>query len=483
MRNDNEPSTTVLIVGAGPAGLVAAVTLARHGVASVLVEKRAGLSPFPRATGISTRTMELLRSWGLEDRVRAGEIDAGTGGWVGPTLASPAGMAVPIGFPSREQARAVSPTTPVIAPQDHLEPVLLDHLREFGLDVRFGTELAGLEQDGDGVTATLQDATGERTTLRSSYVIGADGAHSAVRASMGVGMYGPGELGDFLAVLFRAPLFDVVGERRHGLYMLQRSAQIEVFLPAGDGDRWLYSRSTEGRDDFSPDEILELIRTGAGAPGLPVDVLRAATFSFGAEIAESYRDRRVFLAGDAAHRITPRGGTGMNTAIHDAYDLGWKLAWVLHEWAPPELLDSYEDERRPVGVRNTLNSAEAERDRSDAFADDLAGRLPHVWQQRAGEQVSTLDLLGPGLTLLTGPRGARWHDLAAGLVTPLPLAVHGVDAAAAAAFGIGADGAVLVRPDGQVTRCWPATAESGDELCAAVGAAVGRPSVRARTAA
>ena len=93
--------------------------------------------------------------------------------------------------------------------------------------------------------------------------------------------------------------------------------------------------------------------------------------------------------------------------------------------------------------------------------------------------MSTLDLLGPGLTLLTGPHGTRWHDVAAGLVTPLPLAVHGVDDAAAAALGIGADGAVLARPDGQVTRCWPATARSADELCEAVDAAIGRQAARA----
>ncbi len=382
-------------------------------------------------------------------------------------------MAVPMGFPDRAQARAVSPTTPVIAPQDHLEPVLLDHLRDHGLDVRFGTELVALDQDDAGVTAVLHEhATGRRTTVRSSYVIGADGAHSAVRTNLGIAMDGPGELGDFLAVLFRAPLHEVVGDRRYGLYMIQQSAQTEVFLPAGDGDRWLYSRSTEGRDDFSPAEVLELIRTGAGAPGLPVDVLRTGTFSFAAQIAERYRDRRAFLAGDAAHRITPRGGTGMNTAIHDAYDLAWKLGWVLREWAPAELLDTYETERRPVGVRNTLNSAQPSRDRSDAFADDLAGRLPHVWQHRAGDRRSTLDLLGPGLTLLTGPRGACWHDFAAGLVTPLPLTVQGVDAVAAAAFDIGTGGAVLVRPDGHVTRRWSSTVDTSDELREGVDAAV-----------
>jgi 2-polyprenyl-6-methoxyphenol hydroxylase-like FAD-dependent oxidoreductase len=145
-------------------------------------------------------------------------------------------------------------------------------------------------------------------------------------------MRGPDNLGDLLAVLFRAPLADVVGERRYGLYMLQGSADIEVFLPVGDGDRWLYSRTwspaTEKLTDYSSERLVDLIRAGAGAPDLPVRILRVGGFGFAAQIADRFREGRVFLVGDAAHRMTPRGGTGMNTAIHAAYDLGWKLGWV-----------------------------------------------------------------------------------------------------------------------------------------------------------
>ena len=121
----------VMIVGAGPAGLVAAITLARQGVAVRLVERRDGTSPFPRATGISLRSMELIRMWGLERKVRDSEIDVGFAGWVCQALASPAGFAAPMGFPSREQSRMISPTTPVVAPQDQLEPILLEHLMTY----------------------------------------------------------------------------------------------------------------------------------------------------------------------------------------------------------------------------------------------------------------------------------------------------------------------------------------------------------------
>jgi putative polyketide hydroxylase len=183
-------TTPVLIVGAGPAGLAAAITLARLDVATLLVERRIGPSPIPRATGISTRSMELFRSWGLADRIRAHEMDVATMGWVCRSLADPAGMAVSLGFPTPEQARAASPTRPAAVPQDLLEPVLLDHLSTFAhADIRFGVELVAVEPDSDGVTAVLQHHdTGRRETVRCAYVIGADGVHSSVRGSLGIRM-------------------------------------------------------------------------------------------------------------------------------------------------------------------------------------------------------------------------------------------------------------------------------------------------------
>jgi 2-polyprenyl-6-methoxyphenol hydroxylase-like FAD-dependent oxidoreductase len=405
--------------------------------------------------------MELIRSWGLEEQVRAGAADVDFLGWATPTLASAQGEAFSVGFPSREEAAAVSPAAPECAPQDHLESVLLAHLHTYrAVQVRFGTEVVGLEQDDDGVVTALRDtASGGTSLARSRFVVGADGAHSTVRDLLGVAMVGPDRLVDHATALFEAPMWDVVGERRYGLYVITRPGAEGIFVPCGPGDRWLYGQELESHrphpGEYAEAEAVRLIRAAAGVPDLQPRILRTGTFSFAAQIADRYRDRHAFLVGDAAHRVTPRGGTGMNTAIHDAHNLGWKLAWVLRGWASDLLLDTYETERRPVGLANTTRSAHPDGTRLgavDALARDLGDRVRHAWV-RPG--VSTLDLLGPGYTLLTGPDGSPRHRDPAELNGRVPLDIHAVDEAAAATLGIGRHGAVLLLPDGNPVAGWP----------------------------
>jgi putative polyketide hydroxylase len=464
----------VLVVGGGPAGLTTAVTLARHGVDVLLAERRREPSGLPRATVISTRSMELLRSWGLEQEILAGGIDVE---WLMRecrTLAEAgSGTSLQVGLPFREQATMISPTAPACVPQDHLEPVLLRHLRTLpDARVALGTEVVDVSDRPDGVQATLRDlTTGETRLVRARYLVATDGAHSATRAGLGIAMHGPDQLVHSANVLFHAPLWSVLGEHRYGIYFVAIPGAAGVFVPAGRGDRWVYGVHTEAPAELTADDFIRRIRLGAGVADLRPRIVRTGAFSFAAQLAERFRQGSVFLAGDAAHRVSPRGGTGMNTAIHDGYDLGWKLAWVLRGWAGPDLLDSYELERRPVAEHNTIRSADpfgSRRAAEQEVSVDIGARIAHRWLPST--QVSTLDLLGPGLTLFTGLRGAAWAAAATAVQESLPIIVRSLDPITARALGIHDGGALLVRPDGSPLAAWPRGTDAGPALHAAIRA-------------
>jgi 2-polyprenyl-6-methoxyphenol hydroxylase-like FAD-dependent oxidoreductase len=471
-HHDSE-AIPVLVVGAGPAGLATAVELARHEIPVLLVERRTVLSSHPRATILSLRSMELMRAWGLEAAVRERSVDVDMRMMQAETLADvAAGCAIAVGYPSREQSRVLSPVEPACVAQDDVEPLLLAHLRDQpGVRVELGCELTGVRADADGARAALRDVrTGAIRTVQARYVVAADGARSAVRDALGIAMPGAQAVLAGFTTLFRAPLWDVVGPHRHLLYFVGQPASAISFFPAGPSDRWLAGLRMEGAQTFGERRIAEVIRAAAGVPGLPVRIERSRGFAAPAQLAPRFRCGPVFLAGDAAHQVTPRGGTGLNLALHDGFDLGWKLAWVLRQWARPALLDTYEAERRPVVEHTAARSADpngSTRAPEHAIRADLGGRIAHAW---SGER-STLDLLGRGLTLFAGRDGAAWQAHAASVSTRVPVDVRLLlDPVAARAVGAAGGAALLVRPDGQPAAVLPAGAQPAPALRAAVAA-------------
>jgi putative polyketide hydroxylase len=472
----------VLVAGAGPSGLVAAITLARYGIDVLLIDKRSTPLGLSRSLVVSTRGMELMRRFGLEEAVRSGAADVKIAAWVTPDLASGQGTEMSLGYPSDAEAALASPTRPAWAAQDHHEPIMFEHLRSLPTaSIRLGCQLLGVAEDDSGVRATVADTeTGTVEDLGASFLIAADGAHSPVREQLGISMAGPDNLADYERVEFTAPLWQLAGEHRYGLYVITRPDAAGVLAPRGPGDRWSLARETpvgtRGLAGLGQDGLTSLIQRAAGTGTLRPQVVRLSNWTFAAQLAERYAQGRCFLVGDAAHRATPRGGTGMNTAIQDSFDLGWKLAWMLRGWAGPELLATYELERRPVAAHNIQRSSEpggARRETAEELPWDLGGRLPHHWLPAGDQQRSTIDLIGDGLTLLAGPSDPRWARLADTGPSGPPTDVHVLDACTADALGLPPEGALLARPDGRELRRWAGfdTGAAATELTATTTAA------------
>ncbi|GAA2150495.1 FAD-dependent oxidoreductase [Kitasatospora kazusensis] len=511
-----QPKVPVLVVGGSLVGLSTALFLARQGVPCLVLEQRTGLSSHPRTRGVNPRSMELLRAAGLEDELRAlpsaRVLARNSGLRLAQSLAGPE-----LGAFQEEYYRevssdlgALSPTSWCLCHQNELEDVLRVAAARAGAAFRFGSELLSFDQDAEGVTAVVRDGDGSVERLHGSYLVGADGARSAVRRRLGVAFGGTGQLGRFLAVHFRADLTAELGDRRFVMCYTFNSQVRGALIPLDNAREWRLdvildpTATGDVGADYPAERCVELVRAAAGVPGLDVEILGTVPWEAAAKVADGFRSGRVFLAGDAAHVMPPSGAFGSNAGVQDAHNLAWKLAAVLAGHAGPGLLDSYDAERRPVCAATVRQAVLRQQDRprggersgrrglppgmvedstlwfgwqyhsagpagpadgSEVWTTDPRGlpgtRAPHVQLLRDGTECSTLDLFGDAPVLLTGAAPGRWPAAAeaAAHVLAVPLVVHGIGGRGelddpsgtwAKTYGVTEAGAVLVRPDGVV---------------------------------
>ena len=355
--------TDVLVVGAGVTGLTLSAYLARSGVPTVTIARHSGPAPSPRANVLNQRTVEVLRDLDLEDRVRAVATplrDLGNG----VLLTSFDGLEIAryscygTGAHQRSDYAIASPCEMLNAPQHLLEPLLFAGVREQGGEVRWRTQLERVEQTCDRVTAAVRDlGTGSEYEIRASYAVAADGARSRVADQQDFRFEGDAGLMHMLSIWIEADLTRFTAHRPAAIYWIVQPGN-DYWVGSGTWicvkpfTEWLVHRQyepTDGEPDGSEAGLLEIARTTIGDHNIDVALKDVSKWQVNRVVATEYRRGRVFLAGDAAHRHPPASGLGANTSIQDAFNLGWKLAMVVNARAGDGLLDSYHEERQPVG--------------------------------------------------------------------------------------------------------------------------------------
>lgn len=395
--------TPVLIAGGGPVGLTLGIDLAHRGQRALVIEERDGPGSHPKATLLGARSMEYYRRWGLEDaifraavpndhpyyiiftthlagqelhRFRSPSINEGR-------YRDPAALA-------RHRELNWSPYSKTQIGQQALEPVLLDHARTLpDLEMRHGWRFEDFVQYEDHVRARIVEvATGREEQVRAQYLVACDGGGGNIRRQLGIGRNGRGRMRANVSFFFRSRDFlDVHGLGVANLYFIFMPDSFGVFTAIDGVELWNYQYyfldPAKATEELDPEKILF---RAMGKP-FKFELLQTMHWHHHQTVARSWRDGRVFLAGDAAHLFAPTGGVGMNTGIGDACDLAWKFDAMLRGWGGPDLLDSYEIERKPIAVRNSLISA-TNSDKIDMVMDETPADIAAA--DAGGEAARTL---------------------------------------------------------------------------------------------
>src|ERR1700681_380794 len=346
----------VVVVGAGPVGLTLAIDLGRRGVRTLLIEKDPTTKQYPKMDRSNARTMEFYRRLGIADRVRALGYPADASMDVFITTRLCDAPLARLHYPSVAQHRAkIAACTDASEPlepyqlvsQNDLEPLLKEVAESTpNVTVRFGCEMTDFTQDVGGVIASLKYLDGTQQSIRAAYLVGCDGGKSTVRKNLGIKLEGQGNIRAVRQICFRSEQFYEripIGKGRH--YYMTDSEGSAFVIQGTRKEITLNTALPEGSD------LEQEVRNRAGFD-FDFELLNVSDWKLHLLVADRFRDGRIFLAGDAVHLVIPTGGLGMNSGVGDAIDLSWKLAGTVAGWGGPGLLDSYQQERRKVALRN-----------------------------------------------------------------------------------------------------------------------------------
>ncbi len=420
-------TTDVLVVGAGPAGLIASALLALAGVPALTLTKYATANS-PRAHVTNQRTVEVLRDLGIEDRVRARALPHHLMGkqvfataFAGRELSRM--MTWGTGDDRIGEYRSASPTEMCNAPQHILEPILLARARELGADVRLHHEVVSIDQDDDAVIARVRRrGHDDELQVVARYAVGCDGARSVVAEAGGFELVGEAGLGNAVTVWIEADLARYTQHRSGALFVVCNPGSddlVSIWTCIEPWNEWstIFVQHGLTPQDLSEDAVLPRVRAAIGDDDVDVRIKHISAWEFKHVVAAHYRRGRLFIAGDAAHRHPPANGLGSNTSIQDAYNLAWKLALVVGGHAGEALLDTYDAERQPVG-RQVV-------DRANQSVGEMAAWLGPIGLR--GDQ--TVEEAHAELDAIFGPDGEeRRLELLKGLeVMNAQFNAHGVE--------------------------------------------------------